>query len=235
MKQKTIFLAAVLAAGLGSATSTFGYGRWYAGRGVGLGYGLGYGMGAYAYGGGAGTAFSAQQQAVAETIRAQGEYGQMASEALMNYEQARSTYIDNQEKWTQVYLERRRAVQAIKAEQQEARVASRERYQEHLASHPPAGPPRPTSSQLDSSTGTIHWPEALSSSAFESQRKTLDELFALRAHTSTVPDLSVRIDKAVREMKDALRGKIRDMPSQEYIAARRFLDSLSVEGRSPVN
>jgi len=56
----------------------------------------------------------------------------------------------------------------------------------------------------------------------------------MRVHTSTNPDLAAKVDKAAKEMKDSLRAKIREIPSQDYIEARRFLDSLAVEGRSAI-
>lgn len=238
MNNKLVVLA-ILAAGVVGPLSTSGYDRWYAGRGVAAGYAVGAGMahyggyGGYGYGG-VGTAFSAQENARANTIRAQGEYNVMNTAAMSNYEDARSKYIDNLDKWTQVYSERQRALAAQKEADREAALAARERAKEFQASRPPSGPPRLTTSQLDPSTGRIQWPTALMTASFEGQRKSLDTLFEIRVHTSTNPDLASKVDKAVSEMKDSLRAKIREIPSQDYLEARRFLDSLALEGRSAV-
>lgn len=208
--------------------------RWYAG-GRGVGVGVGYAAaryGGYGGGGGVGTAYSAAESARAETIRAQGEFNVMNTAAMSNYEDARSKYIDNQDKWTQVYAEKQRALAAQKATDREAALAARERAKEFTASHPSSGPARLASSQLDPSTGRIQWPTALTAVAFEGQRKSLDALFELRAHSSTNPDLASKVDKIVSEMKDSLRKQIRDIPAQAYLEARRFLDSLVVEAQS---
>jgi len=226
MRSRFVVIA-LLVAGVVCPLSTSGYDRWYAGRRVGVGYGGGYGMGG-------GSIYSQAENARANTLRAQGEYNMDTTAAMSNYEDARSKYIDNQQKWIQVYGEKQRALAAQHEAEREATHAERERAREFQAANPPAGPPRLTASQLDSYTGRIQWPTALNEVAFEGQRKSLEALFALRVHTSTNPDLASKVDKAVREMKESLRAKIREIPSQDYIEARRFLDSLAVEGRSAV-
>jgi len=198
---------------------------------MGMGMGMGMPMG---MGGGVGTAFSAAENARAETIRAQGEFNVMNTAAMSNYEDARSKYIDNQEKWTQVYAEKQRALATQKAANRETALATRERAKEFTASHTPSGPPRLASSQLDPTSGRIQWPTALSAVAFEGQRKSLDALFELRAHSSTNPDLGSKVDKISSDMKDSLRKQIRDIPARDYLEARRFLDSLVVEAHSAV-
>ena len=237
MKNRILFVA-LLTVVVACPISTRCDARWYAaGRGVGVGYGVaryaGYGgYGGYGIGG---TPYSAAENARANTIRAQGEYNQMNTAAMKNYEDARSKYIDNQEKWTQVYAEKQRALAAQKEADREAALATRERAKEFTAAHPSSGPARLASSQLDPSTGRIQWPTALTAAAFEGQRKSLDALFELRAQTSTNPDLASQVDKAVREMKDSLRKQIRDIATQDYLEARRFLDSLAIEAQSAVS
>jgi len=198
---------------------------------MGMGMGMGMPMG---MGGGVGTAFSAAENARAETIRAQGEFNVMNTAAMSNYEDARSKYIDNQQKWTQVYAEKQRALATQKAANRETALATRERAKEFTASHTPSGPPRLASSQLDPTSGRIQWPTALSAVAFEGQRKSLDALFELRAHSSTNPDLGSKVDKISSDMKDSLRKQIREIPARDYLEARRFLDSLVVEAHSAV-
>lgn len=219
-----VILAVVVVGSISSGSDA----RWYGGgRGVGVGMGMGMG-------GGVGTAFSAAENARAETIRAQGEFNVMNTAAMSNYEDARSKYIDNQEKWTQVYAEKQRALATQKAANRETALATRERAKEFRASHTPSGPPRLASSQLDPTSGRIQWPTALSAAAFEGQRKSLDALFELRAHSSTNPDLGSKVDKISSDMKDSLRKQIRDIPARDYLEARRFLDSLVVEAHSAV-
>ncbi len=228
----------LIAAGIFAPLHATAIDRWYAARrvaGYGIagramyGYGAGYGYGGY---GGVGTAFSAADHGRADIIRSQGMYNQMNSQAMVNYEEARSKYIDNQEKWTHVYLERRRASEAEFAKAQAERIAARERSKEFQANNPPRSPTVLASSQLDPSTGRITWPTGLTSEAFTDLRKSLDSLFELRTHTSTTDDITTQIRKKADEMRDLLRTQIRQMPTQDYLEARRFLDALVVTAQS---
>ncbi|WP_010585919.1 hypothetical protein [Schlesneria paludicola] len=253
-RQAIVAVVAFAASALCWSTSTQAYDRWYGGRGVGVGYGVGlgyglgygggvgpyygyggYGLGNYGYGSGFGSSVSLEQQAIADTIRAQGEYNKQQSQAMINYEQARSVYLDNQQKWNQVYLERKRISQAQKAQEQQAAMAESARRRVYAAEHPLPPPARLTSSQLDAATGTIHWPTALTSSTFDADRKALEDLFVVRAHTSSTPDLAAQIDASARAFKEKVRTNIREMSSQEYIESQKFLTSMAAEGQYSVN
>jgi hypothetical protein len=201
--------------------------RWYVRPHVGYGYG---GYGGY---GGVGTAQSAAGHAMADMTRSQGMYNQMTSAAMINMEEARSKYIENQKNWTEVYLMKQRVVDANHAKQKEEARARNAKWQEYQASNPDL-PPRLTSSELDSSTGRIVWPAALMRDEFVGQRKEIESLFTSRAHTGTTSELSDSIYKNVRAMQDELRKHIRDIVTQEYMGARKFLDRLALEGQFPV-
>ncbi len=69
---------------------------------------------------------------------------------------------------------------------------------------------------------------------FAVQRQEIDALFTSRAHTGTTSEMSETIYKKVREMQDELRKHIREIVTQEYMEARKFLDRLSLEGRFPI-
>ncbi len=199
--------------------------RWYTPGGGGYG-GWGFGGG---FGGG--TPASFETQAMSEMVRAQGEFNMMSSAAMVNVEEARGKYIENQKQWTELYQIRSR----IRAEQQMyAEQARRERVAARQArekANPPA-PPAPLTSQFDPSTGKINWPIALQTENFAELRKELESLFAARAHTGTTADLTAAIVKDVKEMHAELRKRIRDMPSGAYIEARKFLDGLAQEGQT---
>ena len=122
--------------------------RWYVGAGVG-------GYGGYGYGG-ATTPQSAAGMAMADMVRSQGMYNQMTSAAMINVEEARSKYIDNQRQWTEVYLMKQRALAAEHAAAKEEARARNARYLEDQAANPSHLPPRLLSIQLDPSTGKIH-------------------------------------------------------------------------------
>ena len=86
-------------------------------------------------------------------------------------------------------------------------------------------------SDLEVATGEIHWPAALQRRRFAEHRKAIDELFAVRIHTGTSPDLVRSIFKASRDMHKELKKEIRTLPYEEYAEARKFLDQLVEESR----
>ena len=204
--------------------------RWYVAPHIGYG---GYGYGGYGYGG-ASTPASAAGHAMADMTRSQGMYNAMTSAAMINVEQARSQYIENQKQWTDVYMMKQRIVEAEHAQQKEDARARNARLQEYQANHPSSLPPRLTSSELDSTTGKIAWPIALQRDEFAGARRDIENLFVSRAHTGSTSELANEITKQTKAMQDELRKRIRDLGTQEYMDARKFLDRLALEGQFPV-
>ena len=190
--------------------------RWYHRRGGGYGYG-GYGVS---------TPASANMRGMSSVIRAQGQYNLATSRALINYQQARSRYIDNQVKWQQAYHTMRRSAEAYWEQDREQRAASRDRW---LASRGSGKAPPLSPSQFDPHTGTIHWPAVLGGQEFASSRSKIEDLFGVRAHTSGGAATHAQIHAALREMSAQLRGEIHKLPPHDYLAGRKFLDSLETE------
>jgi hypothetical protein len=180
---------------------------WYRSR-YRRGYGSGYGS--YANG-------------MANLIRAQ-------SQAAVNYEVARSKYIDNKQKWTQNYYKMREERQAILARQHEAEKHS----PESLASAAKdAVPPTLGADALDPVSGRITWPDVLKGPEFTAPRTRLDELFELRATTSVGVGNYDQIRVATSEMTAKLRDRMETLPAKQYIAGRKFLDSLVQSAQTP--
>ena len=90
------------------------------------------------------------------------------------------------------------------------------------------------SMQPHRSSGKIHWPESLADAAYADNRKSLESLFATRAHTGTTADLSEAIKTEVKSLHSELRKHIRELKTQDYIEARKLLDGLATEGQIPV-
>jgi hypothetical protein len=86
---------------------------------------------------------------------------------------------------------------------------------------------------LAPATGHITWPEALRAQSDAEHRKKIEELIQLRTFTSTTDDIGLQIHTAARQMQAELKDGIRDLPANEDIDARKFLDSLAFEGYSP--
>lgn len=232
MRRPTSFTGLMLGAGLlalvltSEAAAQVRGGWWRSGfrTGVATSYALPYAYGAYGgypYGGGYG---------LGDALRGAGEYNLNTSQAMINTEEARSKYIDNKLKWTQVYWERQRIGKQALAEQYAEDRAARERW---MANREPGAPPRLTSSQLDPSTGKIYWPLPLTTPAYSGLRQKLDELYVLRASTDTNQELVNSIRNTANDLKTELKSNIREMTPNDYIEARKFLDSLAWEGQFP--
>jgi hypothetical protein len=85
---------------------------------------------------------------------------------------------------------------------------------------------------LDPVTGRITWPEILQDSQYADQRQEIEQLFELRAKTSHGAGTGTKIRAITTRMSDRLRKQITDIPANEYISARKFLDSLDFATRS---
>src|SRR5260370_31821737 len=94
----------------------------------------------------------------AQVIRAEGDYNLETSQGMINFEIARSKYIENTNKWTQAYFQMREANQAFQIQNRERNRHSAETLAQVAASDLPR---RLSSDELDPVTGRITWPEAL--------------------------------------------------------------------------
>lgn len=184
--------------------------------------------------GGVGTPFSAEQHGIADMVRSEGLYNVLTSEAMINYEDARGKYIDNGRKWTELYMMRKRIRESEKAKEAEERHASISRYLDFRAENPDT-PPRLNNKEFDSTTGEIKWPLALKRDCFAIQRKEMEELFASKARLGSTSEISQAVFKKTREIQAELRKYIRDIVTEEYVQARKFLRSLEFEGKIPAD
>src|SRR5262245_38179645 len=74
-------------------------------------------LGGASYGGG--TADGNFLFGVAQVIRAEGDYNLQSTQGMINFEIARSKYIENANKWTQAYFQMREANQAFQVQKRE--------------------------------------------------------------------------------------------------------------------
>ncbi len=167
---------------------------------------------------------------MADVIRARGEAAETTTGAMINYEQAKSAYIDNTHKWTETYWKRKRLGESEIQKDLDKQRATTDYWRAHRES---GAPPRLTPSQLDPTTGKIYWPNTLLDPVFARGRQEIEELFVLRAHTTSEPTLSRQVRTLSIEMQNELRKHIRDMTPNEYTATKRFLDSLAYESQLP--
>ena len=196
--------------------------RWYRGSSNRGGYG---GWGGYNF---SSTPVEGALRGQADVIRAAGEASESYTNALINYEEARSRYYDNKLKWAEIYWQRRRLNEAERQVDYDKQRARRDNYRNNRS----RTVARLNPSQLDPSTGKIYWPTALQAPEFYSYRTKLDELLLTQAH-SNHPGLSSEINRTSLAMKNELKTHIRDMTPNEYLEARKFIDGLTTEALIP--
>lgn len=188
-----------------------------------------WGAGAFAPGYYAGTT-PAESYAMGQAalIRAQGDAYRAAAAGAIDYEQARRTFMENQQRWHEITLQRRQMGEQQRAERAAADRAARER---RALANPPS-PIAMSDAQYDPKTGEVTWPELLQTDQFLSQRQQLDELLKLRAHTGKTADVDEQILQSATAFRNDLKQKIRQLPPSDYIESRKFLDSLINDARS---
>jgi hypothetical protein len=200
-----------------------GYGMGYGMRGYGRGYG--YGMGGY----GGGTVYGNYLQGMSQVIRAQGQYNEQTSRSMINYEEARTKYIDNRQKWTETYFAMREKNQAAQAEK-----FARQKYSpETIAAAARSNVVKPLNSEaLDPITGKLYWPQILMADEYATPRVEIEHQFELRTSTGGGTFDSIKLQEATQQMISQLKSNIHNLPTGDYITARKFLDSLLASARS---
>ncbi|MSR56467.1 MAG: hypothetical protein EXS05_02200 [Planctomycetaceae bacterium] len=86
--------------------------------------------------------------------------------------------------------------------------------------------PQPLSaSEFDPNTGKVAWPEVLLTDDYKKTRQRLERLLKQRA--ASPDDSTAQAHAAAEELLDLLKEHIKDLPSNDYIATRKFLESLA--------
>jgi hypothetical protein len=179
--------------------------------------------GAYPYDTGGGTVAGSAMQGMASVIGAKGDYNLSTSAAAINWTEARKNAIQNQQLYANTYFQMRETNKAYREAERGPRPT-----EEQLARIARDAAPQPlSSSQMDTVSGRIHWPPALQQESFASQRSELEQLTAAQAaHGSLGMAEQMAARKSIESMFADLRSQIRDIPPQEYVASRNFLQSL---------
>jgi hypothetical protein len=189
--------------------------------GVGVAYGGGWSGDGY-YGGN--TAAGSAMNGMASVISSAGSYNLATSAAAINMTQADREAIQNNQMYANTYFEMRAANRAARAAEKGPRPTM-----EQLARLAQQGAPRPLpTGALDPVSGGVDWPELLKTADYNSQRTALNELFAKRAELGGLGfSDQTKARQAVDAMFATLKGQIRSVPSDQYVASRSFLNSLA--------
>jgi hypothetical protein len=164
---------------------------------------------------------------LADVIRSTGDAHLSNSAAAINFSEARRREIENQKFWADTYF----AMREANRQYREAEIKRHRGNPEDWVRYAQAGKPKPLSNHdLDAVTGEIRWPILLSAKNFDAQRVQLEKLFANRAYHGVMgADDFLTAVRLSGEMLAGLKGRIQDYPPQQYMAARKFLESLIYE------
>ena len=88
---------------------------------------------------------------------------------------------------------------------------------------------------MDTITGEVDWPTLLAADAFDDDRAQLEQLFAERATQGGLSwEGRQKIKQATDNMLADLKKMVKDVPQMDYIASKRFIQSLAQEaGQRP--
>lgn len=187
--------------------------------------GVGFDSGGYGWGGHASTEAEGVQRGFADVVRSAGAANLMNSAAARNWESARKQYIENRLQATETFFEMRQV-------NAEARAAKRPRplsTEQYVRLARLQAPSRLSVSQFDPTSGTIGWPGLLRGDQFKAERETIEKLFKERA--TGVDSNASEIDAAIQALSDKLRPLAQTTSANDFIQARRFVESLANEAR----
>jgi hypothetical protein len=178
-----------------------------------------YGWGGNGYSYHSSTLEEGVQRGYADVVRSYGMANLLNSQAATQIEQARKAYIENQMKATQTYFEGRR----YNAEARQAARGTPLSMEQYVRLAREQAPDQLTATQLDPLTGTINWPSPLRLPAYEALRKRIERLFQDRATGYVVYG---EIQQACGELEALIKADLEKFLPNDYVAAKRFLDSL---------
>ena len=184
-----------------------------------------YGAGGGWHGGGGGTTVAGSAlNGMSQVISAAGQYNLATSAAAVNMTQAQSNAMQNQVQSCNTFWELQNIGRAQRAAERGPRSTP-----EQLARLARMGIPKElTPSQMDPVSGRLNWPDALQDASFDSERREVDELFGkLATYGALGHSDRGQAREVVGAMFEGLKAQVRQIPPQEYVASRNFLQSLA--------
>ena len=165
------------------------------------------------------------QRGYADIVRSQGMANLMNSQAAKEYEEARRSYLDNRLKATQTYFEMRRVNQEARAREKTSPLS----YEQYVRIARQEAPDALGISQLDPLTGAIRWPLPLRKAEYDAHRLQLEKLFQER---SVGYVQAGAIEVACEKFANQLKTDLMKFTPNDYLVAKKFLDSLAYASRA---
>jgi SLT domain-containing protein len=178
----------------------------------------------------ASTAGEGYARGLGDAVRSQGVYNLLSSQAAVNLTDAQRREIENQQQWTDTYFRMRETNREYLAKEKGPRPTKEDwiRYGQM------GRPARLSPSELDTVSGVIHWPRLLTLDSFANDRAELEQLFAERAQAGGMSgEGSIKAQQATKAMLEDLKAQITQVPSSDYVRARKFIESLAYEASLP--
>ena len=212
-----------------TTTPTTRHRRFFPGA-FGGGYGGGYDTYGYDSPDRATTPLQGIDYGVARILDARAMEMLYGSQAALNLSEVERREMDNWKKWIDTYFDAQRMNRDLRAAQRGRPMTPAD----YLRLSQMGKPHRLTPSEIDVITGQLTWPLLLQSTEFAPYRSTLEQVFSNRAYRGALGlDDYVKADRTTQAMMDVLKEQIEEVRPMDYVAARRFLDSLTYEARLP--
>jgi hypothetical protein len=174
------------------------------------------------YAGEAQTVPGAALEGTAQVIKAIGQYNLATSAAAVKATQGQSDALRDDVKAVQTFWEVRDIGRRERAKERRPLPTPTE-----VASIARKGVQRGlNASQRDPVTGALLWPGPLQQAKYDSQRAAADKYAAKWASGGLDHNEQRQMRQNIVDMLDVLKSQITQIPAQEYLASRSFLQSL---------
>jgi hypothetical protein len=178
----------------------------------------------------AATPAEAFARGLARLIVAGAESRLLSAQARIAAAEAADREIDNREKAVRTGFDLRQLNREARAAERGPRPS-----REDLARYARLGKPEPLSpGELDAATGEVSWPFLLATGRYAEFRGFVERFFVRRAVGVPDPADVLEAHETVRAMLEELTRDARQAPPADYVAARRFLESIAYTARQPV-
>jgi len=161
-----------------------------------------------------------------------GQANYLNSLAAINYQEAYNRYLANRERMSETYFRLKGINQAARDAHRPQRL-SNEQYAELARKQ---APERLSERQYDRTLGRLNWPAPLMSDQFAPEREELTRLFEVRSPGDFGPATAFygQVRRLTAQLEAKLKDKIDELSPAEYMAAKKFLLSLSYEAQQPL-
>jgi hypothetical protein len=173
------------------------------------------------------------KQANAAIINADANHMKAAAESRKMGQETRKLSAENDLLEAKVFYDKK----ALYHAHRQAHQPPKSTPEQHAQRARQAAPTRLASYQLWARPGYVRWPSLLLHAEYADVRTLLDHLVAQRspADSGAGSQNCVDIQQGVDRFKTALNSQIKQYKPADYIAAKKFLDSLAYEVQFPVD